>query len=192
MTETSEQRTTRRRWLNLAELVAVAGLLIGGLTLWLNWSDRREDKAQAAAASAAAARDKARFDLTGKVDGDEILLLRDEKHALGDVRVTFPSALRTAPHDAVTHTIEQDWFADALLKATDGGPDERTGRLPVLVSYTYVVEDAEHRRRAIYDIVWKTDGRLLRGRSLDLIDFRLRRPGGDQAALDAAWASQTR
>lgn len=189
MTETSEQRTTRRRWLNLAELVAVAGLLIGGLTLWLNWSDRRDDKAQAAAAAAAAARDKARFDLTGKVDGDEILLLRDEKHALGDVRVTFPSALRTPPRDAVAHRIEREWFADALLKATDGGPDERTGRLPVLVSYTYVVDDAAHRRRALYDVVWKTDGRLLRGRSLDLIDFRLRRPGGDQAALDAAWES---
>lgn len=192
MSETAEQRTTRRRWLNLAELVAVAGLLIAALTLWLNWSDRREDKAQAAAASAAAARDEARFELKGEVDGDEILLLRDERHALGDVQVTFPRALGVAQQDAVAHAIKRAWFEDALLNATDGGADERTGRLPVLVSYAYVVDDTEHRRRAIYDIVWRTDGRLLRGRSLELVDFRLRRAGGGQAALDAAWSREAR
>ena len=42
MSETSEQAKTRRRWLTLAELVAVSGLLIGALTLWLNWSDKRD------------------------------------------------------------------------------------------------------------------------------------------------------
>jgi hypothetical protein len=192
VSESAEQRTARRRWLNLAELVAVAGLLIAALTLWLNWSDRREDKAQAAAASAAAARDKLRFELRGKVDDDEILLLRDERHALGDVRVTFPRALGVSPQDAVLQTIEKDWFKDALLRATDGGPDERTGRLPVLVDYEYMVDDTEHRRRAVFDIVWRTDGRPLRGRSLKLVDFRLRQPGGDQAALDAAWSRQMR
>lgn len=190
MTETAEQRAARRRWINLAELVAVGGVLIGALTLWVNWSDRREDKAQAAATSAAEARDRDRFDLNGKADGREILLLRDDTHALGDVRIVFPTALGVGPQDAVGHMIEAEWFERPLLKLTDKGPDERTGRLPVLVTYAYTSGDQELTRTAVYDVIWKTGGRFLRGRTLELTDFRLRRRGGSQATLDTLWARE--
>ena len=49
MTETADQARTRRRWITLAEVVAVAGVVIAALTLYLNVSDRRADRAERAA-----------------------------------------------------------------------------------------------------------------------------------------------
>ena len=121
-------------------------------------------------------------------DGKSVTLLRDDSHALGDVRVTFPTALGIAPKDAVDHSIDRDWFAEPLLKLTDGGANDMVGRLPVLVRYDYTVDDAKAMRTALYDIVWQTSGRLLRGRVLKITDFRLRDGGGDVRRLDAAWA----
>src|ERR1044072_3882571 len=37
-----EAAAIRRRWINLGELLAVLAVLISGLTLWLNWSERTE------------------------------------------------------------------------------------------------------------------------------------------------------
>ena len=191
MTETSDQ-ATRRRWITLAELVAVAGLLIGALTLYLNWADRRDAAAAKAGEQASAARDKARFVLRGEVAAGNrsIMLVRDEDHALRDVRVDFPTAFGIGAQDAVGHSIETEWFAEPLRRLTDGGADARSGRLPVLVTYTYLVDDAPLTRRAIYDIIWNTSGRFLRGRAVAVTDFRLREPGGSVTRLDALWARE--
>ncbi|MGJ8505888.1 hypothetical protein, partial [Glaesserella parasuis] len=39
----AEAAATRRRWINLGEFIAVAGLLIAGGSLYVNWSDHRAD-----------------------------------------------------------------------------------------------------------------------------------------------------
>ena len=189
MTETKDQAQTRRRWVTLAEVVAVAGVVIAALTLYSNWQERRDAAADKAMEQASASRDKARFVLRGAVAEDKrsIMLVRDEAHPLGGIRVTFPAALGVSPQDSVTQTIEAGWFDAALRKATDGGPDERTGRLPVLVRYTYFTDDRPTTRQAIYDVVWKTEGQMLRGRKVELLDFRLRESGGDQRRVDALW-----
>ncbi|MGN6374608.1 MAG: hypothetical protein ACTHMG_03535, partial [Sphingomonas sp.] len=122
--------------------------------------------------------------------GKSLLLARDDQHALGNVTVAFPRQLGVAPHPAYAQTIDASWFNDQLLKLTDGGSDDRAGLLPVLVTYQYWVDDAEHVKRDIYDIVWKSEGRFLRGRDIRLLDMRLHRIGGSQAALDAAWAKE--
>jgi predicted negative regulator of RcsB-dependent stress response len=51
-TERREAAETRRRWVTLAEVLAVAGVLIAALTLWSNWSERNADKAEKASAKA--------------------------------------------------------------------------------------------------------------------------------------------
>lgn len=190
MSETQDQAQTRRRWITLAEVVAVAGVVIAALTLYSNWQERRDAAADKAVEQASASRDKTRFTLRGTVAKDKrsILLAREEAHPLGDIRVTFPTALGVAPQDSVTQTIEAGWFDDALRKATDGGADERTGRLPVLIRYTYFTDDRPTTRQAIYDLVWKTEGQMLRGRKVELLDLRLRESGGSQARVDALWA----
>lgn len=194
MSETIEERTRRRRWLSLAELVAVASVLIGALSLYLSWSDKRETQAERAAEAAKEQRDRADFELRGVVASGNrsVMLLRDEKHALKDVTVTFPSALGAPPQDAIGHSIETEWFAKPLLKLTDGGPDNQTGRLPILVTYSYTAGDHDLKRSAIYDVVWDTSGRFLRGRTLAITDFRLRERGGSAKRLDALWQVPTR
>jgi hypothetical protein len=191
--ERREAAATRRRWVTLAEVVAVAGVLIAALTLWSNWSDRRADQVARAAQEARAARADTVFEVRAVPDKARkaLMLLRDERHALGDVTVVFPTALGVASQSPVPlQTIERDWFADALLKATAGGPDTQSGRLPILLTVAYSGGDRQRIARGIYDIVWTTEGRFLRGRALHLEALRLRRQGGDQAALDAAWARE--
>ena len=92
-TEAAERAKSRRRLLTLAEFVAVAGLMVAALTLYLNWSQRRSDAQDKAATASAQRQERARLDLTGTVDGDgRRLLLRDPNHDLQDVLIDFPKA----------------------------------------------------------------------------------------------------
>lgn len=188
MSETPDQAATRRRWVTLAELVAVAGVIIAALTLWNNVSERRADQAERQQDAQETAK-KDRFTLKGSVakDGQSVMLARDEERALDDVRVVFPTPLGLPARDALDQVIESDWFADALLKLTDGGSDGQSGRLPVLVRYTYAGADGRRSASGMYDVVWSIHGRLGRGRRLEITDFRLREQGGTPAELDARW-----
>lgn len=190
--ERREAAATRRRWVTLAEVVAVAGVMIGALTLWLSWSDRRQDQADKAATETAEAREKARVELTATVDdGGQTLALKDARHDLSDAVVTFPTPLGIGTQrPSGDPAIEADWFAATLLRLTDGGADERTGRLPVLLTVRYWDGDTARTATAIYDVVWRTEGRMLRGRMLTLTGLRLRQRGGTQGQLDAAWARE--
>ena len=57
--EQAERRAIRRRWINVGEIVAVAGLIVAALSLYLGWSGRREDEAERQA-------DRAAFGLLGR------------------------------------------------------------------------------------------------------------------------------
>lgn len=191
MTETADQARTRRRWVTLAEVVAVAGVVIAALTLYSNWADRRADQAERVATATSEARDKARVDLTGTVQaGGERITLHDARHDLSDVTVAFPQALGVSPQSPADAAIDSSWFKSAMLKLTDGGADDRTGRLPVLVTVRYWVGDSARTATSIQDVVWKTEGRRLLGRSFKLEGLRLRQRGGTPAALEAAWAKE--
>lgn len=187
MTETSEQRT-RRRWINLAELVAVAGLLIAAAGLYFSWADRRETAADKAASAKAAAADRGRVTLSASIENDgQRLRLREARRELSDVTIAFPQALGVSTQNPSEPVIDASPFTDALLRLTDGGPDERSGRLPVLVTSSYADDAGDGSATGLYDVLWRTHGRLGRGRALELTGLRLRRRGGDRAALETAW-----
>ncbi|RDE06358.1 hypothetical protein [Sphingomonas aracearum] len=189
MSETPDQARTRRRWISLAEIATVAGLLIGAGGLYLNWQDRREDQAEKASATAKESRAKSIATLTGTVEKGDRIALNDAAHTLSTVTVRLPAALGGTTHDAMPGPqIDKDWFASALLKATDGGADERTGRLPVLVTATWWDGDREVRDTSLYDVLWRTEGQMLGGRKLALTGFTLRSRQGSTKALEAAWA----
>lgn len=193
MTDTPAERreaaATRRRWITLAEIVAVAGVLIGAAGLWINWSDRRADEARTTAAAQSEARDRARLDVTGEVRDGRTILLKDERHDIQSARFVFPAILGVAPQaPAGDPVIDADWLEEALLKATDGGADEKSGRLPVLATLRYWDGDRARETTAIYDIVWSTHGRALRSRALTLDGLKLRQQGGSAAALTRLWS----
>lgn len=188
MSETADQARTRRRWITLAELVAVAGVVIAALTLYLNVSDRRADEAARAAAAQKDATAQSRVALTGTVD-DASVTLKDPRHDITDTTILFPKALGVGKQAPVEPRIDADMFRKPLLKLTDGGPDARTGRLPVLITTRYWDGDATRSARGLYDIIWRTHGRRFFGRALTIEGFRLRQTGGDAAALERAWAA---
>lgn len=192
MKETAEQARTRRRWISLAEFVAVAGLVIAAATLYLNWSDRREERAEHTAETASAKKTGGIATLSGEVtDGGDAIALSDPGHTFSAATVRFPSPLGVPARDAMPGPrISADWFAAPLLKLTDEGTDDRTGRLPVLISVTCWDGDARRHDTALYDILWRTEGRMLRGRKLVLTGFALNDRAASSAALEKAWARE--
>lgn len=190
----AEAAATRRRWLTLAEVVAIAGVVIAGLTLWNNWQGREADQTaraeqQASATSAAHAGTLVTLHATVRDDGAR-LALSDPAHTIQNIEIRFPSALDVSPQSStLSPAIEASWFADALLKAASAGSADQQGRLPVLIAADYWDGGDHLSDSAIYDIVWQTHGRLLRGRVLRLRGIVLeRRHGATQAAVDARWA----
>uniref|UniRef100_UPI0035CA0DA3 hypothetical protein n=1 Tax=uncultured Sphingomonas sp. TaxID=158754 RepID=UPI0035CA0DA3 len=184
----AEAAATRRRWINLGEFIAVAGLIIAGVSLYLNWSDRRADEADRHIATVKAERDQARFDIRAVAakNGATLLLQHDERHAIRDATVTFPTELGIGSKDTVGDTIDRGWFEHALLKASDA----KAGRLPVLIALTYWDGDTPRTTRGIYDIGWKTEGGFPFGRSVKLESLRLHELGGTQKRLDTVWADE--
>ncbi|MEG3180707.1 hypothetical protein [Sphingomonas sp. LT1P40] len=192
--EAAEKRATRRRWLTIGELVAVAGLVIAGLTWWNNYQDRRDAAADketarlAEKAEATAARHRVTLVTTG-ADSDGIEFKAQAGCALQTSDIAFPSALGVEPKNTViTHRIEAEWIAKTMLKLTDGGADAREGRLPVLIDAMCTDENGNREETAIYDLLWRTEaGGLIGGRSFKLRGLVRRQSGGDQRRLDAMW-----
>lgn len=194
MTETpaekAEARAIRRRWLTIGELVAVAGVVIAGLTLWINWSDQRSARDQRARAEGKQVVEQARLALRATVEDGSRVALSDPEHEILEMTVAFPSALKLAEQAPVLPRIESDWFADKVLEASDGGADVREGRLPMLVAVSYRAGEMTRRDRTIVELVWRTNGRLLTGRRLRIEAARIRERGGDQARIDALWSQE--
>lgn len=187
----AEAAATRRRWINLGEFVAVAGLVIGGVGLWLNWSDRRADVADKQAERTAEVRQAARYEIAATVGKNDTLeFARDERHPLGDITLAFPAALGLEPLTTPTQSVAKAGYEHALLKGTDGGADTQTGTLPVLVTVQYWDGDTQRAAHGIYDIVWHTEGRRVFGRALHIVGFKRRERGGTQARVDALWTAE--
>ena len=94
MSETPEQAATRRRWISLAEAVAVAGVLIAAISLYLTWSDKREERAEKAAATQTETKAASVITLRATVaKGGERLDLADAAHPVDGVDIAFPGVL---------------------------------------------------------------------------------------------------
>lgn len=185
----AEAAATRRRWINLGEFVAVAGLIIAAVGLWLTWHDRQTDEADRQAEKQAEASERSTYVVKTSLRGNDVVIEPDARHTLGDIKVTFPTALGVSPQTSPTQTIPEGWFKSALLKATDGGADAQEGKLPVLLTVDYLDGDAERTTAGVYDIVWRTKGGgLIGGRSLKVVGMRLHERGGSHKRLDALWA----
>lgn len=189
--EKAEARAIRRRWLTIGELVAVAGVIIAGVSLWLSWADKRDEASKKAAEAKKVAAAESRLDLRARVSEAGLqAVLSDPAHEILETTAIFPTALGIDPQAPVLPRIESSAFSRAVLAATDKGPDERQGRLPVLVTVSYRAGDATRQGNAIVELVWRTSGRMLAGRELRIDAARVRERGGDQARIDALWAQE--
>lgn len=191
--ERAEAAAVRRRWITLGEVVAVAGLLISALALWNSYADRRADEAEKHAERAEQARTRNAVLLSATPEqGGAALSVRDSQHPVQSINVTFPTPLGVAPQGSSGNLqIRADWVNGALLAATDKGPDVQQGRLPVLISADFWDGDDHVTDTAIYDLLWRTEGRFLRGRSVRLTGMVLHaRKSATKARVDALWQQQ--
>ncbi len=191
---TAETVAIRRRWLSLGEAVAVAGVIIGGLTFWNSFEERRDAREiraeeRAAAREAALAASRRTGLIATEADGSTIAF-KGVDCALQSADIRFPKALGVAAQSTVTvHEIEAAWIARPLLQLTDGGEDRRQGRLPVLIDSLCTGSEGNRQESAIYDIAWRIEPGLF-GRSLKLRGMVMRQRvtgSGGQETLDALW-----
>ncbi|KQN26246.1 hypothetical protein ASE86_08890 [Sphingomonas sp. Leaf33] len=188
--EKAEARAIRRRWISIGEAVAVAGVVIAGLTFWSGWQDRQDAAADKAATRAEQTAQRQRVPLTtAAVDASGVELRAPADCSLESTEIRFPSAIGVDAQTTVaTHRIETAWLEKPMLKLTDGGSDRRDGRIPVLITATCAADAGERSETAIYDLLWQTEaGGLIGGRSFVLRGLVRRQSGGDQRRLDAVW-----
>lgn len=183
--ERREAAATRRRWVTLAEIVALAGVVIAALTLWNSWQERAATQADRQAAVASAAQAHGRLQLRGRVsDGGRRLTLSDPAHDVTDLTIAFPTELGVADQSPADDSIDVDGLSDPVAKAMG---DTHEGRLPVLITARYLDGDTTRTTAGIYDIVWRSVARPLRSRVVRIEGFRMRERGGTIKRVDALW-----
>lgn len=194
----AEAAAIRRRWITLGEVLAVLAVGISALTLYLNWSDKRDERADKASESRKASDRAARLTLNAmSIKADRIAIAPgDPAQIVQSQTILFPRALDIAPVDTTgAPRIEAGWFDDALKKARDKAklPDDSVGdeKLPVAITTRFTVGGETHEAVALYDIGYGIAGGWIAGHSLSLRGLsRIEAldAAGAQGAVDARWA----
>lgn len=155
----------RRRWINIGEIVAVAGLTISGLALWNSWG-RDEPKPAVVIQSQRAIP----LALRGKVEDDGRALVLspvESGHALDSLTLTAPGRPPVA--------IGSDGriaASDAERLLGDAADKERGGSITVTIAARYVEAGTDRSGGGRYRLSWRWEiGRLRGGRSLRLTGF---------------------
>jgi hypothetical protein len=155
----SSDAQIRRRWINLGEFVAVAGLVISGLALWNSWaSDQAEDK------STVVAIEKERsipLALRGRVqdDGKALLLSPVEgSHSLDSATLSANGRSVDIGSDGLVSARELQTLVGERPK------NQRSGAIAVDVTARYVEIGKDRRGGGRYRIRYRWDGGGLFGR----------------------------
>jgi len=203
MSDDSAQAKARRwRWITLAELLAVATVIISALALYDAHSARSQEESERVAAQGKEAVKGDRLTLVGTAR-DDGRSLKLEPAVAGQVVqsqiIRFPSALGVPPAQTTGDPrLEAKWFADGLKKArrAAGEKDDSVGdeRLPIAIETRYLAGGIIRSDRAVYDIGYTISGQFLGGSSVKLRGLALaERPAGDIAAvLDRRWSGAHR
>ncbi|MGN8000631.1 hypothetical protein [Sphingomonas sp. 22176] len=193
----AEAAKVRRRWITLGEVLGVAAVLISGLTLWNNWNDRRETKAEKAATEQRTSAKIAKLVLVAADGGKQTLALKPAapEQSVQSQTILFPTALGVSPAATTGEPrVEGGWFEHALVKAREaaGLPDNSRGdeRLPVVIVTQYLADGDPHEDVALYDVGYTISGKFLGGHSVTLrgisLVSKVKRDHA-QARLDARW-----
>ncbi|HEY9554915.1 hypothetical protein [Allosphingosinicella sp.] len=201
--QAAEAAAIRRRWITLGEIVAVAALIISGLTFWNSYSERTASEAERAAEKAAAA--EAEQDAAER---SQTLLLRahvigggtslalapaDSGQVIQSQTLIFPKALGVGSIEAVIEPrIEARWIDEAVEEMDRSGSAGGDLRLPVAITTRFVSDGETYSDTTLYDVGYRLDNGIL-DTDVELIGLsRIERtqPSAAQARLDAIWKSR--
>jgi len=200
ISEAAAARRRRLRLLTLGEILAVAALVISGLTFWNSYDERRSSEADKAA-SERHEKVKARtliLKADVEKDGDRIDLSAAGGQAIQGQTIRFPKALGVDPVDSTDPRIEASWFADGLKKARkdagDDGKPHGDARLPVAITTRFTADDGEMAETtALYDVGYGTSSSFLGGTAIRLRGLSLIGSGSAKTAaarIDAMWKAR--
>ena len=152
----------RRRWINVGEFVAVAGLLISALALWTSWRGGREAETKLEAPA-----DKPiPLALRGQVedDGKRIVIAPVESgHALDSLQLSANTSSVAVASDGVLSASD----VEALLPSDID--KSRGGQFLVTIDARYIERGDDRRGGGRYTLSYRwVDGGLLGGKSLRL------------------------
>jgi hypothetical protein len=174
--EKKEAARVRRRWLNLGELLAIAGVVISGAALWNSYRERTNAEVEQAHNEARTTRAAELLVLKATVekDGNALTLApRDDAQTIQAQTIRFPAALGVAPVDTAGDArIERAWFEHGLTealektKAAKRAPGDQ--RLPVLITTHFLVDGIEHEDDALYSIGYTLGHGFLAGTTVKL------------------------
>ena len=189
----------KRRWqlpIRLGEAVALIGVVIAGLGLYVSCADRDRDKQEAAREAQQRAQAQSVLVLKSEGEGGRIRLTPVNPNQVVQSQVIyFPSAVRGGSIQITGEgRIEAGWFSDGLKRALHGAADNGSEQsLPVGIATTFVEDGVVLTDSSLYQIGFTVHPRLLQGAEVSLDGVALSRrelSGGLQRAVDSAWANQ--
>ncbi|MDO6414664.1 hypothetical protein Q4F19_09760 [Sphingomonas sp. BIUV-7] len=174
--EKKEAARVRRRWLNLGELLAIAGVVISGAALWNSYRERTHAEAEQATSEARTARAAELLVLKASVakDGNLLTLVpRDDTQTIQAQTIRFPAALGVSPVETTGDArIERDWFEKGLTEALEKAKANKRApgdqRLPVLITTHFLVDGVEHQDNALYSVGYTLGHGFLAGTTIKL------------------------
>jgi hypothetical protein len=195
--QAAEAAAIRRRWITLGEILAVAAVVISGLTFWNSYQERSSSEAERAAEKQQKSARAQTLILAATADGRNLKLSpRDPEQAIQGQTLTFPSAIEARAVETVDPRIEANWIESAWNRARkDGGVKRGSGdaRLPIAITTRFVSGGKTYSDFAIYDVGYRVDEGLL-DTDVDLLGLSLVERGTSknlQAKLDALWKART-
>ena len=159
---------TRRRWINLGELIALVALIVSALGVWIAWKSSNHDKPTEVIEH----RSAVPLALRGTVDSDGRTLTMvpaDPSHGLESLKVTVKGA---SPIDVGSDGRLSASDVEGALQSRDKEAKDVTQSVPVRIDARYVEGGADRRGGGSYVLRHKWEGGgLFGGRSLRLVSL---------------------
>jgi hypothetical protein len=157
---------TRRRWVNVGEIIALAALIVSAVGVWIAWKTSNEDKPTRVVEQRSAVPLALRG--TGESGGQSLTIVpADPGHALESLKVTIKGA---TPIDVGSDGRLAASDVEAALKAREKEAKDVTHSVPVRIDARYVEDGADRRGGGSYVLRYKWEGGgLFGGRSLKLV-----------------------
>ena len=156
---------TRRRWINLGELIALGALVVSAVGVWIAWTSSNQDKPTEVIEHRSAVPLALRGAL--EADGRALTIVpADPSHGLESLKVTIKGA---SPIDIGSDGRLNASDVEAALQGRDKEAKDVTHSVPVRIVARYVEAGADRRGGGSYVLRYKWEGGgLFGGRSLRL------------------------
>jgi len=159
---------SRRRWINVGELIALAALLVSAVGVWIAWKSSSEDKPTRVVEQ----RSTVPLALRGSVDSSGRTLTivpADPSHALESLTVTIKGA-NSVDVGGDGRLGASD--IEGALKDREKEPKDVTHSVPLRIEARYVEAGADRRGGGNYVLRYRWEGGgLFGGRSLHLVSL---------------------